>query len=264
MNKPVKWLLLVSVFISGYFYFENFSRNTPKVVFCDVGQGEAIYIRLPEKKDVLIDCGPNYKVVNCLNKEMPYFDREIELVFITHLQKDHIAGLEALKKSFKVKQIYLSSVLIDEFKKFKEFATLQVGFLDIQDRVIFEQSSFTVLWPNPELNINNSDVNNSALGLLANVSKKSILLLSDLDIYSAEKALANFAKRVDIFKVLHHGSKYSISKNILEIVSPKLSVISAGKNNWYNHPHTETIQLLKKFGIPIKRTDVEGNVVIEL
>jgi competence protein ComEC len=264
MNKPIKLLLLVSIIISGFFYFENFTRNIPKVVFCDVGQGEAIYIRLPEKIDVLIDCGPNYKVVNCLNKEMPYFDREIELVFITHLQKDHIAGLEALKKSFKVSQVYLSSVLIDEFKKFKEFATLRVGFLDIQDRVVLEKSSFTVLWPNTELNITDSDVNNSALGLLANVSNKSILLLSDLDISSAEKALAHFAKQVDIFKVLHHGSKYSISENILNMVNPKISVISAGKNNWYSHPHKETLQLLKKLKIPIKRTDVDGNVVIEL
>ncbi len=116
------------------------------------------------------------------------------------------------------------------------------------------------------LGIDNTDVgfNNLALGLLALIKDKQILLLSDLDIAPAEMALEQLNLNVDIFKVSHHGSKYGLSQKMLELADPKLAVISVGKNNWYGHPHAQTIQLLQRLNIPIKRTDKNGKIVLLL
>lgn len=66
----------------------------------------------------------------------------------------------------------------------------------------------------------------------------------------------------DIMKVAHHGSKNSTKDDFLDLVRPKIALISAGRENSYGHPHMETIKRLKKAGIIIYNTQESGAVTI--
>ncbi len=257
MGRTFKIVTLLGILVSGCLLIANSSRRQPRVVFCNVGQGDAVYIRLPEQKDVLIDTGPSAKVLNCLNREMPYFDREIELLFITHVEKDHTGGLENVLASFMVGRIFLPRGQSIEGKA--PFETLMQG-----DLLKIGTSEFHILWPPPDIVLPEKDLNNQALGLVAVVSSERILLLSDLDAIYAERALEKSNFTTAIFKVCHHGSKYGISQRLLDLADPRVGVISAGRDNWYGHPHRETIELLQSHGVRIKRTDVDGDVRIPL
>jgi competence protein ComEC len=145
----------------------------------------------------------------------------------------------------------------------------EIDYLARGNQLETGSDSFLVLWPDYStkvlgINSNKPDYNNSALGVLAQVKQKQILLLSDLDLYPAERAIEKLNLSVDIFKINHHGSKYGTSQRLLELADPGLVVISAGKNNWHGHPHEEVIQLLESLNIPVKRTDINGKIVVPL
>ena len=277
--KKTLYIVILTLISLCYILVANQTRRISRIVFCDVGQGDAIYLRLPEQIDVLIDAGSYPQVLNCLNSEMPYLDRKLEMAFITHPEKDHYKGFDYILDSFKIETLYLPASIenlkIDNpdwqafFKKAKKNIK-EIVYLSSGDELCIENSCFTVVSPNISkashsiLGATNFDFNNNALALVALVNSKQILLLSDLDIAPAERAIEQLNLDVDIFKVNHHGSKYGISDRLLDLADPKLSVISVGANNWYGHPHPETIELLQSHNIPIKRTDKQGKVIIPL
>ena len=275
------WLIigLCGLFGLGYLLWQNQFRVVPRVVFCDVGQGDAIYLRLSSPTDVLIDAGPNAKVTNCLNSELLFFDREIEILFLTHPDYDHYGGLDYILDSFQIKTLYLPLAIKNHLPAKDELwqkiwnkiqkQQITIRYLERGDELEIGNDRFLVLWPENNQSVlgttsTNVNFNNLALGLLALVKDKQILLLADLDIAPAESALEQLELNIDIFKVNHHGSKYGLSQKILELANPSLAVISVGKNNWYGHPHLQTIQLLQSLNIPIKRTDKHGKIVLPL
>ena len=101
MKKILIPIVISALALVFLFFYQTgqLSDKVLKVVFCDVGQGDAIYIRTPGSIDILIDGGPDKKVLNCLSENMPLVDREIELVFATHPDADHISGLVNVLKS---------------------------------------------------------------------------------------------------------------------------------------------------------------------
>lgn len=277
----MKTAFLIIFTTLGAFIFivvANHYRNKARVVFCNVDQGDGIYFRLESKTDVLIDSGPYSKILNCLNEEMPYFDRQIEMLFLTHPEADHYGGLFFILNNFRIKALYLPEYLQHvrpTDQRWKQlWRTLnqrinQIVYLNRGDRLIIGQDSFTVLWPeitdpNSPILTQEPDFNNHALGLLAQIKDKQILLLSDLDILPAERAIEQLELNVEIFKINHHGSKYSTSQKLLELANPQLAVISVGQDNWFGHPHPETLRLLQNLNIPFQRTDKIGKIVLSL
>jgi len=268
-------ILLAAVFGLIFVLWQNQARSLPKVVFCDVGQGDAVYMRLPSQQDVLIDAGPYSQVINCLNQEMPYFDRQIELIFLTHPEKDHYGGLKYLLESYQISRLYLpESVRLikpndEAWREVWQKARKRIGQIDYLvrgDELLIGQSSFTILWPENKKYKENEEVdfNNTGLGILATIKDKQILLLADMDIAPAESAIEKLILSTEVFKINHHGSKYGTSLRLLELANPALAVISAGANNWHGHPHPDVIQLLQSLNIPYKRTDKNGKVVVML
>jgi len=277
-------ILLGSGIFSLFLCITALTRYTPRVVFCDVGQGDAVYFRMPNGSDVLVDTGKGSKIVGCLNRHMPLFDRTIEAVFITHAQSDHASGLLNLIDSYTIKSVYTSSagLLPTSRATYPQFwlairSSLQKKHIQIQplfrgNRILCGSSSFTIVWPNNYIhtyaNVDLSDPNNTALGMYATLhgvhSIQTILLLSDMDSAVAEIALQGRVFDSTIWKVNHHGSRYGISKKLIRMSKPSIAVISSGKGNIYGHPHKETIDLLKALHIPIRRTYMEGDVVFPL
>jgi competence protein ComEC len=240
-------------------------------VFCDIGQGDGTYIRTSDGIDVLVDTGPNDRIITCLEHELPYFDRTIEVMFLTHAQKDHSGGLASLVRSFSIKHIFTAPDFItipsNQYQTLIQTIPIEWQTITQGDVLNFPRNIITVIWP-PALTdkdaVNAKEVNNRALGLSIRSESKHILLLADLDATEGERALSNISSPNTILKISHHGSQYGTSKKLLLLAEPMLAVISVGKNNFYHHPHKLVIDLLKALNIPYKRTDRDGSITIPL
>src|SRR3990170_1813339 len=108
---------LISGIATGLILLFSFVGTLPDgklhIVFCNVGQGDGAYIRFPDGRDMVVDAGPNNKIIKCLSSHMPFWDRHINLVLATHPQKDHIGGLPEVLRRFRVDYVLRSDVGAD-------------------------------------------------------------------------------------------------------------------------------------------------------
>lgn len=261
------------VFLFGLFIFQSasFSDGKLHIVFCDVGQGDAIFIRTPKGSDILIDGGPDDKVLSCLTRHMPFWDREIELVFATHPDADHITGLVSVLKSYKVlsfntskkshgtKVYFLIQELIKKEKIPERFVYLGDEF-KLSDGVLIH-----LLWPSREYVDLDTEgrLDTNSFSLVQNVKfgNFNALLTGDIEFEILDK-IAESGLKSNILKLSHHGSKTGTDEKTLELIKPALSIISAGKNNRYHHPSLEVLSLLKKYNIEYKSTVDSGDIEI--
>ena len=270
-KKQIILILTFSLFIFfGYFLFQNLDSKT-KIVFCDVGQGDATYIRVKNKVDVLIDAGPDKKILNCLGKHMPFWDKKIEIAFLSHPNKDHYQGFFFINGRYKIERFvtvespFVSPSyknLIETLKKnqvliLKKFQGDQINILN--DRFLF-------LWP--AKNYFSSEDNDYSHLLLFQEDDFKALFTGDaspkiLNLIVKTNSI-DFIKNINLIKIPHHGSKNGLTKNFLSISNPKIAVISVGKNNTYGHPAKEVLEMLKAQKVKIKRTDEEGNITFKL
>lgn len=247
-------LFISLIFLLGIFYF-SLPNKLGKVVFCDVGQGDAI-LTTYKNIQILIDTGPdNKKVLACLNRHLPFWDKTIEVMILTHGDSDHIGGLEDVLKSYKVKNIFSNEQNISS-KKVSQNDVISTNMFD-----------FEVV--NPTKNIETDDDNiNSVAGYLmykGNV-KWTAFLSADIDKETEQRLVWQkiLNKQTDVLKVAHHGSENGTSNEILDFLKPKIGVISVGKNNRFDHPRKEVLERLKSRNIEIKRTDEIGDIVFEM
>ena len=260
-------LLLSLVFV---YEFIRFNDGKLHVVFCNVGQGDGIFIRTPKGLDVLVDGGPNDSVLSCLSSHMPFWDRTIELVFLTHPHADHMRGLVSVFKRYKVlsfatENLSNDTVLYKEILKAsgRKNQNLTAGDkFKTRDGVMFK-----ILGPSEEFIERTSPTGKigesrefASLITLLSFGSFDVLLTGDSQSAGLREALAdNFS--IEIFQIPHHGSRFGLDQDIIKRLNPKLSVISVGKNN-YGHPSKEVLGLLKNQGVKVLRTDQHGNVEI--
>lgn len=125
------------------------------MVFCDVGQGDAAYIRFPDGRDMLIDGGPNDRVLGCLGTYMPFWDRTLDLVVLTHPEKDHLQGLISVLDRYNVDYFVRSDVANDTegYKKLMEVVArkkIAEKFVTTGEQITVGSTSLAVLWPSDE------------------------------------------------------------------------------------------------------------------
>ena len=243
-----------------------------EVNFFDVGQGDAIFIEGPQRHQILIDGGPSSIILEKLAKEMPFWDRTIDLIILTHPEKDHLAGLIEVLKRYKVENILWTGILRDtsEFKEWEKLIESEGAKIFIArsgqkikwSRTVLDR--FEVLYPFESLAGKEfKDSNNTSIVVKLIFGENSFLFTGDA-YKSVEREL--LTKEIDIdsdiLKVAHHGSKTSSAEEFIEKVSPETAIISVGKDNTYGHPHQEVLETLEKYGIKILRTDLEGDIKI--
>jgi len=215
--------------------------NKLEAVFCDVGQGDAILLQSGSGQ-ILIDTGnEDGKVMDCLARHTPFWDRKIEAVVITHSDSDHSGGLAKLKKYYSVQNIYSTNLGKND--------VIKMGMI-----------SFEVL--SPEQNWGNEN-DNSVVGLVT-IGGKKMLLMADVSAEVEQKMVWRGVLRqsqdYEVVKISHHGSNTATSEELLERVRPKEVVISVGKNS-FGHPDKGVIERIEKRGIRVRRTDKEGDIV---
>ncbi len=281
VKKNIKYLFLIALFgAAGLVWCAVFaeSRNGLMVAFLDVGQGDAIFIQAENGNQVLLDGGPNKTVLSQLAKIMPFYDRSIDLLILSHPHADHLAGLIEVLKRYDVGGI-IESGNENNTPEYREWENL-IETKKIPrvlgkrgTRINLDENLFlNILLPariatqsvagGPVGDVKNSDVHGAMLVSKLNYAKTSYLFAGDM-----AKPLENYLVSLegsrlksDVLKVGHHGSNKSTSESLLGFVSPQYAVISVGKNNSYGHPHKETLEILNRFGIKIFRTDENGMI----
>lgn len=263
--------------------FTTYYRDNPKVVFCDVGQGDAIYIRLPQSFDILVDAGANNKVLHCLGAHMPLYDKTIELGIITHPQKDHYFGFLSLIDRYTFRTFLVSPVDNPPNKSFQKLIqTIQSRSIPLK---IARQGQFInvptgklhILWPsmdyidkttnlqkNSILRLTKYDLNNFSVIAKLVTSQNSLLLTGDATPEVLTLLHSSSMIQSDILKVPHHGSSNGLTTSFLERVKPTVSVISVGKDNRFNHPKADILKMLQESSTKIMRTDTDGEILIWL
>ncbi|OGH48252.1 MAG: hypothetical protein A3A51_04520 [Candidatus Levybacteria bacterium RIFCSPLOWO2_01_FULL_39_10] len=275
MKRNAFIFFIALVFLFGYTVVQisQYSSDKLTIVFCDVGQGDAIFIRTPAKTDILIDGGPDKSVLDCLSHNMPFWDKTIDLIVLTHPHADHMTGLVSVIERYKVLSFYDSN----ERPNDEIYALLMQKLADknLSARKLargnnFKDSSgmrFRIFWPRlkssdeVKQNISNNDLNSlSSVGILK-FGNFSVLFTGDAE----SEILKNFAAEigdVNILKVPHQGSSGALTDEILEIIKPELAVILVGENNRYGHPSRDTVELLKKHKVKVLRTDIDGEIKV--
>ena len=253
-----------------------------ELVFCEVGQGDSTLVSWGNYQ-MLVDGGPDSSVLSCLGKNMPFWDRKIELVVVTHPQADHMTGLIEVLKRYRVDNFYMSRVEneiaeVEELKRVIAEKRVRWGELDQGVGLKLGPVRLEVLYPvestsevHRRCNLTSEvcqvkDVNEVSTVLLgryggfAAADKFEFLLTGDID-EGIEDLLRLTNKLVDIevLKVAHHGSKYSTSEEFLKVTNPELAVIEVGKNR-FGHPSEEVMERLEGVGAKVMRTDLDGVV----
>jgi competence protein ComEC len=258
------FLIVVAIMFAQ---FINSSSSDFKMVFCDVGQGDSIYIRA-FSQDIVVDGGPDDSAaLECLSRHMPIFDRNIELMVVTHADGDHYAGFLDVLDSYTVTYFATShgdsdvlgyQALLNKLKK----EDVEVRRLTQGERIkINDELKIDVLWPPKEFTDIDSDRNNSSLVFLVDYNDFEAILTGDLDKEYLNLLLHDLSQ-IEIFKLSHHGSYTGTDDNTFESFRPKLSIISAGRNNRYGHPHKEVLEVLNRFDLKYISTK-DGDIIIE-
>ena len=237
------------------------------VNFLDVGQGDAILIQAP-KGEVLIDGGPGRQVLEELGEEMPFFDRKIELVIMTHPDADHINGLVEVLKNYQVDEVMETGVAnnnkgYQEWQKLIEEKKIKDTIVKKGDKIdLGEGVELNIVWPEVDLKEQkNENTNDTSIVNFLNWGDIDVVLTGDAETPVLDKiAEENPGIDIEILKQPHHGSKNGISQKFLETFKPEVSVISVVAKNRYGHPHQDVLDILGKLGIKVYRTDEQGTI----
>lgn len=269
-EEYARGFIIASVVLAAVvWYFALFDGlwKSPELYFLDIGQGDATLIVLEGGVTVLVDAGPDRTIVDALERTHENISY-IDLVMISHPQRDHFGGMQALLEQVRIGTFLITgrsadgesadeweSLIEDIRKKGIPIVTVGQG-----STVRYSGNEIAVLGPDSAL-IQSGDLNDTSLVMRLRTSAFSALFTGDIG-KSAEQYLAPFLSAVDILKVPHHGSKNSSGEEFLRRVSPRIAVIQVGENR-YGHPTQEAISRLEGVGAAIFRNDRDGTVRVE-
>jgi len=248
-----------------------------EVDFLDVGQGDAILIKSPFGQNILIDGGPDSKVIEGLGKNLPFWDKRIDLMVLTHPHDDHVTGLIEVIKRYSVKKILYTGVIhsapnyLAWLEKIRE-RKIPLVIIDRPQKIVLGDDCYMeIIYPRKSfLAQETANLNNSSIVAKLVYGQTKFLLMGDAEI-EVEKELLNLTPplargggEVDLFaqvlKVGHHGSDTSSSEEFLKAVNPQIAAIQVGKDNDFGHPSLRILKRLERAGAEILRTDKNGTI----
>lgn len=293
----------IELYINGVNANPNLDYSGVCAYYLDVGQGDCTFISYPDGKTMLIDSGTSKSIGNILNNLLEiYKDKElvIDYLILTHSDKDHSGGMLEIVNIFQINNIirpriydcyngitidysrdenapseYASENDLYYHKLIESFYAepyCNVEFFDIDkfnnEFKIYggELDSYydlTFYSPTRKYYGNSSDsINNFSPVFTINYNDRKMLFTGDASSLVEQEILEDIPD-VDVLKVAHHGSKYSTSEEFVNKISPEYAIISVGKNS-YGHPTNEVLNLLNKYSCKIYRTDINGNVILNI
>ena len=239
----------------------NTNNDLLKVHYLDVGQGDSIFVELPNNETMLIDAAESYQSENIINylKNLNY--QKIDYVIGTHPHTDHIGGLKDIINTFEIGKIYMPKVVSTT----KTYESLLMAIKDKNLKINTAKAGTSII-DTDSLKINILAPNNSTYTELNNysvVTKITYGTTKFLFMGDAEKLSENEIKEnvtADVIKIGHHGSNTSSSIDFIKKVNAKYGIISVGLNNKYNLPKEETITNWENYGTKIYLTSTNGTI----
>ena len=242
----------------------TFSGDTLRVNYIDVGQGDSIFIQLPNKETMLIDAGEAYEVDNVINYLNNLGIKKIDYVVGTHPHTDHIGGLEEVINTFDVEAIYMPKVSSNS-KTFEDLLTIISNKgLKVKTAksgvVVLDEDNLKLEFVAPNSD-NYNNLNNYSAILKLTYLNNIFLFMGDAETLSEDEITSDVD--ADVIKVGHHGSDSSSTVEFVKKVSPEYAIIMVGEGNSYNHPYQSIIDRYESVGAKVLRTDLDGNIVCD-
>lgn len=267
-GKILIGLLTIAIIVWVFVFQESIPNKFLEINFLDVGQGDAIFVETLNKKQMLIDGGPDASILEKLGRLMPFYDRYIDIVLLTHPEQDHISGLIEVLRRYNIGKIVFTGIVRDtaqyqEFISLIENKKIPVKIVFSGEKIDFgDEISLNILYPFESLeNKKVSDVNNTSIVAKLVYKNFELLLTGDIEKSIENKLIkAGTDLTADVLKVAHHGSKTSTSEAFLRAVNAIMAIIEVGEDNRYGHPHQEVVDRLKN--LIVLQTSVEGNIQI--
>ena len=250
--------------------------GTLEIIVIDVGQGDAIALRSPRGRWMLVDAGPPGRGVTPDAAPDPGAHPAVralrargvgalEALVLTHPDLDHIGGATAVMESFEIRTIFDPALPAGkaEFLDILALATAQ-GVPWIAARaggsLAFDGVTVEVVHPSDAID-EGMESNEASVVLLVRWGTFEALLTGDA-YKPAERALAPALGDIEVLKVGHHGSDTSTDSLLLALARPDVALIPVGRHNRYGHPHPDVLGRIERAGVPIHRTDLEGTISV--
>jgi len=241
------------------------AQENLQIYFLDVGQGDASVIISSSGQVVMIDSGPDEKLI--LNYLKKLNISQIDLLVATHAHADHITGMDKIIAKCKPRAFMdpgIPHTTLAYLRMINAIEKYNVKYYqNIARKIQLGLMNFTV-FPNGNPKIYVSELNNNSVVIKLEYKNFSCLYTGDIE-SGRENQLAkisNINLESDIIKIPHHGSSTSSNLSFIKKVNPKVAIISCGQNNSYGHPSIKTLERLEKNGIDIYRTDINGTILI--
>jgi competence protein ComEC len=244
--------------------------RTVTVAFLDVGQGDAMYIRAPNGNQLLFDAGPpSGAVLRELGRVMPFWDRSIDVVVMSHPDLDHTGGIPDVLKRYDVDVLLESGKFsgngaYDAVGESIESYGVERMIVSAGMRIDLGSGAYAdILYPDGDTS--SLDTNDASIVLRFAYGETSVLASGDLSSEYESRLALYYGEflRSNVLKLGHHGSRTSSDQLWISAVMPEIAIISAGEDNPYGHPHRETLDVLGKMDIPYLETSKEGSIVFE-
>ena len=247
-------------------------RGSLRITTLDVGQGDAILVEVSGRR-MLIDGGPDPSRLSAeLDQIIPAWDRRIDLLVASHPHEDHLAGLPKLLDRYRITSVIGSEdrgggPAASSWREILQRSRISYHQVFTGDRLQLGAARLSVIWPDktylslPPGNDGRA-LNDRSIVLRLDIPGFSALFTGDIESDIDARVIRNIGAPVDFLKTPHHGSKGSASRALLNVLDPRVSVVSVGAKNTYGHPATETLQRLGERGAAVERTDLNGTVTI--
>lgn len=241
-----------------------------RLVVMDVGEGQALFLQQGNEA-ILIDTGHAGMSGHVLERLKNYKVRSLRAVILTHLHPDHASGW------FRIREAFPDAPVLDNGQPLPEAvapdmvrwvrdslqADPQHETLAAGDHIDWGKLRLEVLWPP---GFSNNNLNLHSLVLLASLGDSRVLIMGDAP-QKVEQSLLQareLPKQVDVLVVGHHAAADSSGSEFLKRVNPRLSVISVNADNLRGYPDASTLKRLKRYSTRVYRTDVDGEVCLNL
>jgi len=272
LTKKIIIVILLCVAGLVVFYFISAARSLQNnhIAFLDIGQGDATLIRFDDGSTMLIDCAENSIILRALSRQLPFWERELDYLVITHTDRDHFGGCVDVFEQYEVHTVVTNGRTTDDawwsaVQNAVQNEHAHTMVIDHQQLWHFASSSIFFLFPDHTVSAEEiKKDNNSSIVMRVSGTQETVLLMADAEVELERYLVEQFGPwlQSSLLKAGHHGSNSSSSDVLLDVVQPRVAIISSGAGNRFGHPHLRVLSRLKRKGIEVRRTDLEGDIVV--